>query len=387
MSSIRVALDERLGRRVAMKQVDLPLEPGSKEARRFLDEAQITGQLDHPNIVPIHELGLDPRGAPTFFTMKLVRGRDLGARLDELGPARLEADELEALVRVLVRVCDAVSFAHSLGVIHRDLKPRNVMIGAFGQVYVMDWGLALVRAKSEHPPEERSHAIGTPAYMAPEQAWPRFEAIDERTDVYGLGGILYTVLTGTAPHGVLGDPIATVLAAREGVVRPPEELAPQDRLPPELCRIAMKALAPDPRDRYQAVPELELELEAFLRGGGWLATRVYEPGAVIVREGDEAEEAFIVTGGACEVVRTTRGRSHVVGRMGVGEVFGETMLLEGQRRQATVRAVDRVTVKVVTREAMRRELAGRSFLGSFLAVLADRFRETATELEALRRVT
>jgi len=170
MGTVHVVMDRRLLRRVAMKSFDAGEEPNL--ARRFVDEAQVTGQLDHPNIVPIHELALDAHGMPHFFTMKLVRGRDLSQVIEELGDDRLDARNLERLVQMVLKACDAVSFANSHGVIHRDLKPSNVMVGSHGQVYVMDWGLAMVRTDPRfREDEERKHAVGTPAFMAPEQAW------------------------------------------------------------------------------------------------------------------------------------------------------------------------------------------------------------------------
>ncbi len=198
MGSIRRLYDTDLLRHIAMKVLDIEwaAHPGSKE--RFLDEARITGQLDHPNIVPIHELVLDARGVPSYFTMTLVDGQTLTSLI----AAQKTQRDLERLLEILVRVCDAMAFAHSRGIIHRDLKPDNVMVGSFGQVYVMDWGCAHVCDDRRFAPrraDPEGTVIGTVQYMAPEQAWGRIQQIDHRTDVFALGGILYKMLTGRRP--------------------------------------------------------------------------------------------------------------------------------------------------------------------------------------------
>ncbi|MBW2456949.1 MAG: protein kinase [Deltaproteobacteria bacterium] len=382
MGCIRRVVDRRLIRRVAMKTFECNEADTQRATRRFIEEAQITGQLDHPNIVPVYEMGFDGPGKPAFFTMKLVKGRDFGQLITELGAERLQSRNLERLVQIVVKACEAVSFAHSHGVIHRDLKPANLMVGSHGQVYVMDWGLALLRARKGVPEDEHQHAIGTPAYMAPEQAWPRLDEIDERTDVFGLGGILYAIMTGGPPY-LADTPINTVKLARKGEIADPREMAADLPIPPELRRIAMKALAYRPKHRYRSVLELQTELEQFVRGGGWLETRVYRRGEQIIEEGDEAHEAFIVVSGHCEAYKMVGKRKRSLQKMGPGEVFGETVFLTGQRRQASVVAKDKVTLKVITRESLELELARNSWIKSFITVLAERFIDVSSQLTKL----
>ncbi len=372
MGSIRYVIDQRLLRQMALKTVPEGVPSNSDAALRFIEEAQITGQLDHPNIIPVHALGVNEDGL-LYFTMKLVRGNTLGDVLLELGRHRLEAGNLEHLVQIMLKVCDAVSFAHARGVIHRDLKPSNVMIGSHGQVYVMDWGLALLR-DGPRLVSDAGKIIGTPGYMAPEQAWGNHDDVDERTDVYGLGGLLYRVLTGKRPHGG-STHHAALERTRAAPVVAPEEACPELLLPPELCRIAMRALTPEREARYQRVSELQADLEQFLRGGGWLATRTYPDEALIVREGDSASEAYIIVSGECEAYKDIDGRRISLRTMGPGEVFGEMAILTGKPRSATVAARGPVTVKVVTAASLERELSRNSFTGAFVRVLAERFRE------------
>ena len=387
MSSVRCVFDNLVLREVAMKVLE-PTRDFDALAR-FVEEAQITGQLDHPNIVPIHDIEMDDQGLPTRFTMKLVRGETL-ADLLAATQTPLSGERLEELLQVFLRVCDAVAFAHSRGVIHRDLKPSNIMVGTHGQVYVMDWGVALlqegprlgdstrvphVRRAGDTLPEALGSLTGTPSYMAPEQARGEVTCVDERTDVYGLGGILYFVLTGRAPHE--SDSIEDSLSlARSGRVVPPERLSPETPLPPFLCRIARRALAAVPEDRYPSVAELKRDVETFLRGGGWFAQQSFAAGTTIVKEGDMADAAYIITHGQCELYKdeSAEGRGQrFVCELGPGEVFGETAIFTSSMRTATIVAKTDVTALVVTRGALERELSRNEWLRAFVRAVAERF--------------
>jgi serine/threonine-protein kinase len=369
MGKIHFVRDRSLMREMALKTLPPRRGPSTDPVNRFIEEAQITGQLDHPNIVPVHQLGIDEEGG-YFFTMKLVRGKTLKNVLDELGPRRLSVQNLERIIGIVGKICDALAFAHSRGVIHRDLKPSNIMVGSYGQVYVMDWGLA-------HLPDvpravhDGKKVLGTPTYMPPEQALG--ETVDERADVYGVGGLLYRALTAQPPHpGETRQ--ASLFHALTEPVAPPESVT-EGELPPELCRIAMKALARDPEDRYRDVTSLRADLDAFQHGGGWLATRVFEAGELVIRKGEDAREAFIILEGRCESFEEVDGRRETFRKMGPGEVFGETALLTSHRRTADVRAVTDLRVKVVTRDSLERELERSAWMRALFHSLADRFRD------------
>ncbi len=274
------ARDRSLGRDVAVKLLKEPDRPG--RLRRFLREAQVSGQLAHPNIVPVHDFGIDAAGR-VYFTMQLIEGRTLGAHLDDLRDGR-SGMPLGRLVRILVQVCNAIELAHSRDVIHRDLKPGNIMIGSFGEVLVMDWGLARVIEKSgevsidgtsgssgsnDSDPQEMTQegsVLGTPAYMPPEQAEGHNTSLDPRSDLYSLGAILYEMLTLRAP--VVGRDIRDVLTqVRLGQIDLPSAVAPGNRpVPPDLEAVTMRALARSPADRYQRVSDLRRDLEAWLDG-------------------------------------------------------------------------------------------------------------------------
>jgi hypothetical protein len=398
MSSVRRVFDRLVLREVAMKV----LEPTRDfdDLARFVEEAQITGQLDHPNIVPVHDVEMDEQGLPTRFTMKLVRGETLYDRLTAAGAESVSGERLEELLQVFLRVCDAVAFAHSRGVIHRDLKPSNIMVGTHGQVYVMDWGVAMLREgarTTEAPrparvrragdtiPEALGSLTGTPSYMAPEQARGEIGQIDERTDVYGLGGILYFILTQRAPHDAASVEESLRLA-RIGNIIPPEALQEDPPLPPLLCHIARRAMAPVRSERYATVAELKREVEAFLRGGGWFAQRFFPAGTTIVKEGDPADAAYIVTHGRCELHKVGDPDAQetqlprFVCELGPGDVFGETAIFTSSTRTGTVTAKSDVTAMVVTRAALERELARNEWLRAFVRAVAVRFVDLDREL-------
>jgi serine/threonine protein kinase len=401
MGEIHKVYDRNIHRYAAMKVLDAELAEHAQARRRFLAEAQITGQLEHPNIVPVYDLELTEQGAPRAFTMKLVDGQTLTDVLrSQPVAARTDAQQWD-LLNVFLKVCDAVAYAHSRGVLHRDLKPDNVMIGPYGQVYVMDWGIARIigSAVSEPPPASGDAAIlgapsvaepvrvdvdtydegsivGTYQYMAPEQAWGRTKDMDARTDVFALGGILYHVLTGQAPyHG--SRTALTVELARAALVAPPAEVVKGVTLSPALCAIAMKALAQDREDRYPTVNALKRDVERALRGGLSLGTVVFPSGTVILQEGDAADAAYIVTRGRCEAYKTVSGEKRRLREMGPGDVFGEMALLSSpsQPRSASVAALEDVTAILVTPEVLAREVHAESWLLPLLRTLVERFRE------------
>jgi hypothetical protein len=217
IGEIWVAEDVEIGRQVALKRLR-PQHEGQQD--RFLMEAQITGQLEHPGIVPVHDLGIDEQGRP-FYVMSFIHGRTLQDTLEDYhkgtpAPGEARAVQFARLLEVFIKVCQAVAYAHHRGVVHRDLKPNNVMLGPFGEALLLDWGLAKVSELPEAsetspvhlPPSsgsvqtQQGSILGTPAYMAPEMADGRGSDADERTDVYLLGATLYHLLTARRPrHG------------------------------------------------------------------------------------------------------------------------------------------------------------------------------------------
>jgi serine/threonine-protein kinase len=378
MGAIRRAFDEDLERPVAIK-VMLPAIKGKESiVRRFIDEARITALIDHPNIAPVYRLAKAPDGALSLV-MKLIEGQSFTSHLRALPPPPWPGGVLDSVLSIFVKVCDAVAFAHSRGVVHLDLKPDNIMLGPFGQVYVVDWGIARYRPLAEEQARltiqpAGGASTGTPAYMSPEQAL-RIEAhISELTDVFLLGGILYEILTARRPHD--GQTMIEVLtSAIRGAVVPPAERAPHRHIHPALADIAMKALSARPQDRYQSVVDLQRDVVAFQRGEERAPRRSYEAGAVVVREGEPGNEAFVIVSGRCLVTAMSGGKKVVLRELGPGDVFGETAVFSEEPRSATVEATEALEVRVVTGETLSQSLGLQTWTGEFVKALAERFRE------------
>ena len=285
MGEVRLARDTRIGREVAMKVVRPGAGSRSDMRSRFLREARVQGQLEHPAIVPVYDLGARPDGA-TYFTMKRVRGKTLEEILDDLRarePAAILEYSRRKLLSAFNSVCLAMDFAHARGVVHRDLKPGNVMLGGFGEVYVLDWGLAKIKGdiepasgraetKGDEPVDaplsvrgqtEDGAVMGTPGYMAPEQLVST--DVDARADVYALGAMLFEICT----HRPLHDK-PKLPAVLDSTLRGPDVRAsvraPGLDLPPELEAIWTRATALRREDRYASARELSEDLERFLDG-------------------------------------------------------------------------------------------------------------------------
>lgn len=321
MGRVLLARDAAVGREVALKEL-LPGRQSSSgvtrktgtlaQAERFLREARVTGQLEHPGIVPVYEIGQRPDGAP-FYTMKFVRGRTMADRLREIRDGEGSGnDKLLRRLKILesfTTVCEAVAFAHSRGVIHRDLKPQNLMLGDYGETLVLDWGLARVKHANEStsnlpplpriepassgsglikpssvitpgsvaPPVTGSAAptaassaatldgavIGTPAYMSPEQAAGHISEVDEQSDLYSLGAILYEIMTGVPPYEG-SSPESVVKKVLHGP--PPPVRKREPNAPPELAALVERAMERDRAKRLRMVGELVDQVRAYREG-------------------------------------------------------------------------------------------------------------------------
>jgi serine/threonine-protein kinase len=282
MGAVWCARDPDLGRTLAVKVLREDYRGRPDMDLRFREEAQITGQLQHPGIPPVHEVSTLADGRP-FFAMKFIRGRSLADLLEERASS---ADDLPRFLGIFEQVCQTLAYAHSMRVIHRDVKPSNVMVGAFGEVQVMDWGLAKVltgarpaagpraaeasaiaTVRTEHAglSSQAGDVLGTPAFMAPEQARGEVDQLDERCDVFGLGAVLCILLTGLPLYR--GDSRGEVLArAAQGDLDDALARLDASGADGELIRLARRCLAPEKGDRPRDAGEVARSLGAYLAG-------------------------------------------------------------------------------------------------------------------------
>jgi serine/threonine protein kinase len=302
MSRILRVWDRDLGRDVAMKVAlertrdETKSSPSRTALERFLGEAHVTARLDHPGIVPVHDVGFDREGH-AFFTMRLVKGRSFRAVID-LARAGKEGWSIQRAAGCLLKVCQTVAFAHAKGVIHRDLKPANIMVGSFGETYVVDWGLARVLGEKDRhavrlrfapgiplstvetrrtgmPSEDPEDplvtpagtVVGTPVFMPPEQAAGDLERVNQTSDVYALGTILYTLLAGRPPYAPpdgKGSPFAILGQVIKGPPTPVLDIDPA--APRDLVAVCERAMARRQEDRHRDSLELAADLELCLEG-------------------------------------------------------------------------------------------------------------------------
>ena len=281
LGRVWLARDKNLNREVALKEIRPDVKVDGAEMNRFVTEAQITGQLDHPNIIPIYELGRQEEGKPPFYTMRFMRGQTLRDAVKEYHRKRKKGGDspmdLQRLLNSFVGMCNALAFAHSKGVVHRDLKPANVMLGAFGEVVVLDWGLAKMMDQPEEETQvfpsirvsegehnsrtQMGQTMGTPAFMAPEQAEGRLDHIDSRSDIYGLGATLFNILTDDTPHKGKTT-IETLQGIVKGAIPSPRDV--DSSVPPALDAICSKAMQRVRVDRYQSAQDLADDIQRWL---------------------------------------------------------------------------------------------------------------------------
>lgn len=290
LGTVWLARDEKLKRSVALKEMSADVAELPRAWERFHREAEITGHLEHPNVVPMYQFGTDTETGQPFYAMRFVGKRTLVDAIEEYHDRRKSGEDvtmdLHRLLTAFIGVCQSIAYAHSRGVIHRDLKPENVALDNFGQVIVLDWGLAKISDEyevegllsGEKLPADSSfgktmagEVIGTPLYMAPEQAAGNLDAVDYRTDVYGLGAILFAMLTGSAPHqrsSVKDGAALPLTELLQTVANKPSPL-PHDYLngiPADLAAICQKAMHVKAHSRFQTAAEISDAVQRWMAG-------------------------------------------------------------------------------------------------------------------------
>jgi serine/threonine-protein kinase len=406
LGAVFVALDSELNREVAVKQILDRHADDPTSRQRFLLEAEVTGGLEHPGIVPVYGLGTYADGRP-YYAMRFIRGDSLKEAIDRFhsdetmkrDPSRRSL-ELRKLLRRFLDVCNAIEYAHSRGVLHRDLKPGNIIVGKHGETLVVDWGLAKATGRGEgaEPSEERpltpsssggsaetlpGSALGTPAYMSPEQARGEIESLGRRSDVYSLGATLYCLLTGR-PSQEGGDIGEVLRRVQHGESTPPRQLDPS--IDKALEAVCCKAMAPLPEDRYGSCRELAEDIDRWLADEPVSALR--EPWTERARRSARRHRSLVTAGAAALVVALI--------------ALGGIVALESQsnrrlrlanaretraREQAQARfrlARDAVAgyYRGVSEDVLLRRTEFRDLRRSLLKSAQDFYRQLATTLEA-----
>jgi eukaryotic-like serine/threonine-protein kinase len=320
MGTVSLARDRIIGRRVAIKELNPDAKESPSRQARFAREAYLQGQLEHPAIVPVYDVGYGPDGS-AFFTMKRVRGQSLATILGQMKAGEATRFTPRRLLSSLSQLCLAAHYAHERGVVHRDIKPANIMLGSYGEVYLLDWGIAKVDDEAIAPggdaegPDDASTGfgavLGSLSTMAPEQAMGG--RVDARADVYALGAVLFEIVTLTPlhPRGEIDDVLPAIIA---GVDARPSVRAPDRDVAPELESACVAATRLDPADRLPSAFALHELVEAYLEGDRDLALRRESADKHARAARDAAERALEADGTAGEAEEARAQALHEVGR-------------------------------------------------------------------------
>ncbi len=392
MGAVHYVRDRALRRQVAVKTM-IESNAGPDARMRFLREFQILAQLEHPNIVPIYDAGTT--GNAVSMTMRLIRGATLleWLRAHDLA----NPTSTDAFIDMVLRICDALSYAHARGIVHRDLKPENIMLGQHGEVYVMDWGCAGPITGGDTPPvddpvvidatfdelDRDGMVMGTASFMSPEQARGALDEIDARTDVFGLGALLYVALARQPPYPA-NNILVALQTAREGNPPSPSKIRPTAALSLGLVAITMRALAPAREDRFQSIDELR-EALVTLRRRGWFESVSFEPGELLCAINEPGEVAYILRSGTAVAYRMEGDQRIIVAELGEGDVVGETSMFTGRVRGTNVEATSPVEAMRLTRESVEREFGARTWAGAIVRALAYRFSDVDGRLASTQR--
>ncbi|MFT4537769.1 MAG: serine/threonine protein kinase [Planctomycetota bacterium] len=388
MATVSRTLDRSLRRMVATKELRFEAVAQSDYAEGAMArEIQLVGYLDHPGIVPVYDRLRGDMGLPGY-AMKLITGQTLAAQIDfpnaEVGATPVSVAEA---VNLLQRIAETLAYTHDRGVLHLDLKPENLMIGGYGEVYLMDWGNgrlfdpAPYRAYlGEYVREEDfevlhaeppSRISGTIYFMSPEQTIGDRDDLGRESDIFSAGVLFYLLLTGRLPFAGRDLP-TTLIAIQQDEPISIEHLRPG--IPRRLEQIALRMLAKKPADRYPNFQALLTDLADYQAAGHGFELREFKAGDVIFDEGDEGDCSYDIVSGRVAVDRSAEGQSRRLAELGPGEVLGEIAILARTPRSASATALEASVLRVLPRAEVREELEKLApWVGSMISTLASRF--------------
>ena len=374
MGIIRAVVDNNLHRTLAMKILSTKFLGDENIANAFIEEARITAQLQHPNIIPVHDIGNSKEDGSYFYTMKLVDGESLQDVIDQLkagNPDYIREYNLYTLLDIFRKVCDAVAYAHAKGVIHRDIKPGNIMVGPYGEVLLLDWGLAkysnqkeersstkdLIEAQDLESPLMTMDGIikGSLAYLSPEQANGDIKEIDTQTDIFLLGATLYHMLTLQPPY-TSKNMVQIITMAENGTFTHPNESEHGARIPEAIVNLILKSMAVDKSVRFKTVIELTSKITDYLEARNVSDLRVYAKNNFLIKDNELGDDTFIIISGKVEISRVIDGKETIIETLEKGAVFGELAALTHNLRTATARALEKTEVMVISKTLMFDEI-------------------------------
>ena len=371
MGSVEAVEDTQLNRILAMKTLAPKHAKSPSTVESFLKEARFTAQLQHPNIIPVHDIGTCSDTIAPFYTMKLIEGESLLDVINKLKDKDPEYEKRYSLferLNVFRKVCDALAYSHSRGIIHRDIKPANIMVGSFGEVLLVDWGLA----KHINDEEEKFNPHnntgfedaflthdgiikGSLAYLSPEQAYGNIREIDRLTDIFLLGATLYHLLTLEPPYNY--TEVAKLLNHAENAkYLHPLEQPGCDTLPLQVTDIITKAMSKNKDNRYQSVPEISKAIDYYLSGKHASSMKTFKRGETLIQKDTSGNEAYIIVSGKVEIFKEDDEKHNVLDLCEKGSIVGELSLLTGKKRSANAVAMEETSVLVITRQMMLDEL-------------------------------
>lgn len=399
IGKVHAVFDNFLQRVVAHKLMKQEHLNNNNILQTFGNEIRLMGRLSHPGILPVYDAMLGERGEPSYI-MRYAEGQDL-ATLIQMPKGRLDsvALPLEQAVRILVKLCETLAYAHDHGVLHLDLKPENIMLGRYGEVLIMDWGAARVydtvkyeagikqhtgdSVHIEHKHENRNLLIGTPAYMSPEQLKSPRDQLKPASDIFSIGILFYQMITGQHPFK---ERVFEKLSAKIEKFDPPAAHEVNPDIPHNLSRICERMLKKKPEERYASFREVIQDIDDYQRSGAGAPTRNYAAGETIFKEGDPGDFVCIVVSGKVEISVRKNGKAHVIARLGPNEPFGELAALTGNPRTATATALESSVIRMISKQDIAMEIENLSpWVGSMVKALSKRFIDNSERLLKLER--
>jgi serine/threonine-protein kinase len=399
IGKVHAVFDNFLQRVVAHKTMKQEHLNNNNILQTFGNEIKLMGRLSHPGILTVYDAMLGDYGEPSYI-MRFAEGQDLAA-LMQMPKGRLDsvAIPLEQSVRILVKLCETLTYAHDHGVLHLDLKPENIMLGRYGEVIIMDWGAARVydttkfedgikqhtgdSVQLEYRHENRNLLIGTPAYMSPEQLTSPRDQLTPASDIFSIGILFYQMVTGQHPFK---ERVFEKLSAKIEKHNPPPAHEANPDIPHSISRICERMLKKKPEERYASFREVIKDIDDYQRSGAGAPTKNYATGETIFKEGDPSDFICVVVSGKVEISVRNHGKRHVIAQLGANEPFGELAALTGNPRTATATALEPSVIRKISKQDIQIEIANLSpWVGSMVRALSQRFVDNSERLLKLER--